>query len=148
MTKTTIPSIQCSYSKSHCQSSFTSIFVIRKFKSSCSINSKSDFGNIHVFGTEPPFRANLLLGEPPSRGLLYDGHTIDNVGHALKSVVKVSAIFAMYGLGVVYKASRTALPGWNPTPKFVALKAVLIVTVIQGFIVEHIAGMMVVTLSQ
>ena len=28
------------------------------------------FSTFQLFGTEPPFRANLILGEPPSRGLL------------------------------------------------------------------------------
>ena len=31
----------------------------------------STFYTFHLFGTEPPFRANLLLGEASSRGLLY-----------------------------------------------------------------------------
>ena len=34
-------------------------------------NPNIQFSNIQLLGTEPPFRANLLLGGPPSRGLLY-----------------------------------------------------------------------------
>ena len=34
-------------------------------------SSKTSFSNISTFGTEPSFGANLLLREPPSRGLLY-----------------------------------------------------------------------------
>ena len=31
---------------------------------------------MQLVGTEPPYRANLLLGEPPSRGLLYTRRTL------------------------------------------------------------------------
>jgi len=67
-------------------------------------------------------------------------------GHALKLastvVLKVSGISAVYGLVVMYKGTKGLLKPWHTTQKFISIKFVLLLSLIQSHvlraIIEHI----------
>lgn len=55
---------------------------------------------------------------------------------ALKFTQKASTLTALYGLFVLYSATHNALRAWNTTRKFIAIKAFLIVALVQEPAVE------------
>jgi len=63
------------------------------------------------------------------------------VSRLADALQKISGFIALQGLFTLYKASHNALHEWNTTMKFVAIKLVIVLDMIQdvlaGFLVTH-----------
>jgi len=75
--------------------------------------------------------------------LEYPPTAMTTVRPVLKYMITVSALLAMYGLGVIYQISRGLLKDHFVTAKFLALKIPLWITAFQKLLLAPIATMMV-----
>lgn len=59
--------------------------------------------------------------------------------HWVKRILKVSGWIGIYGLFVMYKATKDVLEHWNTTRKFMSIKFVILLSIVQAWLLSLLA---------